>query len=261
MTRTAAHRARTIAFYVVASIATLLTTFLTVGSVLGLLEATDPDGRIAFIAHLPWLGLGFALAFAVMLRRPARRPAAWQQAAASAGAMYLAGLVLARESDPIFYVGFGAVLLLLALLHPARGAILRRGDVGISPLLVPMALIGAAPLAVYAARMIDMHESTGSDDAFYLGIAVTALAVPLVGLVAGLRAAGHRLPLWTAGATLVVLCAASLVETEARAAMPGWAAALGIAGGAAFVAVGEWEFRRTAVAGRPALDDRVPVGG
>ncbi len=132
MTGTAAHRARTVAFYAVAGIATLLTTFLTIGSVLGLLEARGPDERIAFLAHLPWLGLCYTAAFAAMLWRPAQRPAAWQQAAATAVAMYLAGLVLAREADPVFYIGFGVVLLLTGLLHPARRALLRPGAAGIS---------------------------------------------------------------------------------------------------------------------------------
>lgn len=243
-TRTPVQWARTIAFYAVAGLATLLTALLTVGSVLGLLDVTDPDERIAFLTHLPWLGLGYCAAFAALLRRPASRPAAWQQAAASAAAMYLGGLVLARESDPVFYIGFGVVLLLLAALHPERRSLLRPGRVGLSPLLLPMALVAAAPLALYATRMVELHEASGPDGAFYLGIAVTALSVPLIGLVAGLRAGGARLALWSTGLTLAVLCAASLVHPDAAAAMPAWAATLGVVSGFAFVAVGEWERRR-----------------
>lgn len=243
-TRTPAGRARTIAFYGVAGLATLLTAFLTVGSVLGLLESTEPDERIAFLTHLPWLALGYCAAFAALLRRPGSRPAAWQQAAASALAMYVGGLVLSQESDPVFYIGFGVVLLLLAVLHPERRSLLRTGRAGLSPLLVPMALVAAAPLALYATRMVELHEASGPGDAFYLGIAVTTLSVPLVGLVAGLRAGGARLALWTTGLTLAVLCGASLVHSDAAAAMPPWAATLGVVGGVAFVAVGEWERRR-----------------
>lgn len=243
--RTAGRTARLIAFYAVAGLATLLTAFLTVGSVLGLLDTTDPDERIAFVAHLPWLGLGYCAAFAALLRRPGSRPAAWQQAAAAAVAMYLGGLVLAGESDPVFYIGFGVVLLLLALLFPDRRSLVRPGPAGLSPLLVPMALVAAAPLALYATRMLGLHEASGPDGAFYLGIAVTALFVPLLGLVAGLRAGGARLALWSTGLTLAVLCGASLVWSGATAAMPVWAAALGIVGAVAFVAAGEWERRRT----------------
>jgi hypothetical protein len=242
--RTAARRARTIAFYAVAGLATLLTAFLTVGSVLGLLEATNADERIAFLAHLPWLGLGYCAAFAALLRHPAARPAAWQQAAAAAVAMYLGGLVLARESDPVFYIGFGVVLLLLALLFPDRRSLVRPGPAGLSPLLVPMALVAAAPLALYATRMLRLHEASGPDGAFYLGIAVTALFVPLLGLVAGLRAGGARLTLWSAGLTSAALCGASLVWSGAAAAMPAWAAVLGVVGAATFVAAGEWERHR-----------------
>jgi hypothetical protein len=250
--RTPAQRARAVAFYAVAGLATALTAFLTVGSVLGLLESTGPDNRIAFLTHLPWLALGYCAAFAALLYRPGARPAAWQQAAANALAMYLGGLVLAQESDPVFYVGFGTVLLLLALLHPDRRSLFRPGPAGLSPLLVPMALVAAAPLALYATRLLELHEGSGPDDAFYLGIAVSALSVPLIGLVAGLRAGGARLALWTAGVTLGVIGAASLIEPEGAAAMPAWAAALALAGAVAFVAVGEWERRRRPTLDRPA---------
>jgi hypothetical protein len=144
----------------------------------------------------------------------------------------------------VFYIGFGVVLLLLAVLHPERRSLLRPGAAGPSPLLVPLALVAAAPLALYATRMLQLHEASGPGDPFYLGIAVTALSVPLMGLVAGMRAGGARLALWSTGLTLAVLCAASLAQSGAAAAMPAWAATLGIAGAVAFVAVGEWEQRR-----------------
>jgi hypothetical protein len=168
--------------------------------------------------------------------------------------MYVAGF-LAREQDPVFYIGFGTVLLLLWALHPARRTVLRLGAEGLSPLLVPMALVAAAPLSLYAARMLALHRAAGEDGAFYLGIAATAVTVPLVALVAGLRAPGHRLPLWVAGVTLAVLCAGSLAYPGASVAMPQWAAWLGVLGAAAFVWVGEWErrgLRRAAQAGSTA---------
>ncbi|SCF19654.1 hypothetical protein GA0074695_4238 [Micromonospora viridifaciens] len=252
----AATRARGIAFYTVAGIATLLTTFLTIGSLLGLIAAQTPDSRIAFFAHLPWLGLCYLAAFAAMLRRPARKPAAWQQAAASAAAMYLGGL-LAGEPDPVFYVSFGVLLLALALLHPDRRSLLHTGPAGMSPILLPLALIAAAPLTVYATRMLDLHASTGEGDAFYLGIAVAAFAVPLVGIVAGLRAPGYRLPLWAAGLTLMIVCLASLIESDGSAAMPVWAATAGLLGGALFVAAGEWERRRAAATGAEDTDAQI----
>jgi hypothetical protein len=252
---TATGRLRAAAFYTVAGIATFLTAGLTFGSAGELLDPTrSTDEHVVFVAHTPWLGLCFCAAFAAMLWRPRRRPAAFQQAAASTLGMYVAGF-LAREQDPVFYIGFGTVLLLLWALHPARRTVLRLGAEGLSPLLVPMALVAAAPLSLYAARMLALHRAAGEDGAFYLGIAATAVTVPLVALVAGLRAPGHRLPLWVAGVTLAVLCAGSLAYPGASVAMPQWAAWLGVLGAAAFVWVGEWErrgLRRAAQAGSTA---------
>lgn len=255
---TVARRAKTVTFYVVAGIAALLTGLLTVGSTVELTSASDPDLRLALIAHLPWLGLCWCAAFAAMLRHPARRPAAYQQALATVVGLYVGGLLLARENDPIFYIGFGVVLILLYLLHPARRSLLRPGRQGISPLLVPVALVGAAPLTLYATRMLDLHTDGVADDGFYLGIAATALAVPCVGLVAGLRADGYRLPLWTAGLTLAVLCLGSLTQSSGVASMPTPWALAGVVGGAAFVALGEWERRHAAEIGASAASSGTP---
>lgn len=177
-----------------------------------------------------------------MLRRPARRPAAYQQALAAALSMYVGGAVTG-EDDPVFYVGFAVVLLVLGLTHPARARLLRPGPGGISPLLVTLALVMAAPLALYAVRVSRIEDTSG---VFYTGIAATALTIPFVALAAGMRADGYRLPLWVTGITLVVLSGASLAAPDAISAMPAWGAALGVLAGAVFVLAGEWEARRLA---------------
>ncbi|HZI96005.1 MAG TPA: hypothetical protein VFD41_00615 [Actinomycetales bacterium] len=240
-----ARRTRSVVFYAVAGVATLLTALLTVGATGSLFAGNlSDDGFIAAVAHIPWLALCYCAAFATMLRRPARRPAAYQQALATAVSMYVGALV-AGENDPILFIGFGVVLVTLGLTHPARSALFRPGHGGISPVLVPMALVAAAPLALYSARITaELPDTTGPDGVFYTGIAALALTIPFVAFVAGVRAPGSRLPLWSAGISLVVLCGASLVATEAASAMPAWAAVTGVVGGALFVAAGEWEQRR-----------------
>jgi len=249
-----AGRARRIAFTVVAVLAAFLTSVLTLGS-LGLIVAGEtPDGvpltadaRLALLVHVPWLALGWGAAFVASIWRAARRPAAYQQALAMGVGLYLGGLVLARENDPVFYVGFGVVLLLLGLLHPARRAVWRPGPGGVSPVLVPLALLLAAPCTLYAVDMAQRQQEVGPEGPFFLGIAATALAVPLLGLVAGLRAPGWRLPLWVTGGTLFLLAGSGVAADPAAPAAPpaGWAAA-GLLAAAAFVALGEWEAQRMA---------------
>jgi hypothetical protein len=262
-----AGRVRRVAFTVVSAIAALLMAFLTVGS-LGLVVAGEgpdgvpitPDDRLAYLVHVPWLALGWGAAFVASLWRTAERPAAYQQAIAMGGSLYLGGLVLARENDPVFYLGFGVVLLLLGLLHPARRAVWRVGSAGLSPLLVPFALLLAAPCTLYAVQMVDRFQAGGPEGPFLLGIATTALAVPLVGLVAGLRAPGWRLPLWITGGLLFLLVGTGAAADPAAPAAPptGWAAA-GMVACVAFVAVGEWEARRLARGGRREDVDRTPA--
>lgn len=126
-----------------------------------------------------------------------------------------------------------------------RRRLLRPGEQSISPLLLPIALAAAAPLTLYAVEMVQLHREAGPNGAFYLGVAATALAVPCVALVAGLRAPGWRLPAWVAGLTLLTLCAASLAAPSGAAAMGiGWAL-LGCVTAVGFVAAAEWEHRRT----------------
>ena len=247
-------RVRRIAFTVVAALAAFLITVLTIGT-LGLrIVAERPDGlpvtpddRLAYLVHLPWLALGWGAAFVALLWNATARVAAYQQALAMAVGLYLGGLVLARESDPVFYIVFGVVLLLLGLLHPVRRAVWRPGTGGISPILVPFALLMAAPCTLYAVQMVDRQAEAGPDGPFFLGIATTALAVPLVALVAGLRAPGWRLPLWVAGGMLFLLAGSSAAADPAPSAAPptGWAAA-GVIAAVAFVALGEWEAHRLA---------------
>jgi hypothetical protein len=247
-----AGRARRVAFTVVATIATFLTFVLTIGSLGMIVGGESPEGaplgadeRLAFLVHLPWLALGWCAAFVAMLWQAARRPAAYQQAVAMLAGLYLSGLVLARENDPVFYVGFGVVVLLLGLLHPARRTVWRPGADGISPVLVPFALLLAAPCTLYAIEMVDRYTASGPDGPFLIGIASTAVAVPLVGLVAGLRAPGYRLPLWVTGGMLALLVGSGAAADPAASASPpvGWALA-GLVAAVAFVALGEWEAGR-----------------
>lgn len=243
-----ASAARRIGFGVVAAIATLLTLFLTIGSIGQLLSAELSDGeRLAFLTHVPWLGLGWCAGFAVMIRGAARRPAAMQQSLAMLACLYLGGMVITREDDPVFYVGFGVVLTLLLLLHPTRSAVFRPGPAGVSPRLVVLSLVAAGPLLTYAVRLGELMRSTGDEAPFYTGIAVTAVAVPLLGLAAGLRAPAFRLPGWSATLMLGSIGVGSLLYDD-RGALGTAGAIVAVAGAVLFGVVVERDARATSSA-------------
>ncbi|CCG03043.1 membrane protein of unknown function [Blastococcus saxobsidens DD2] len=263
-----AGRARRVSFTVVAAIAALLTGVLTVGSLGQLVGGVTPDGspmtadgRLVALVHVPWLALGWCAAFVALLWQARQRVAPYQQAVAMLGGLYIGGL-LARLSDPVFYVGFGVVVLLLGVLHPAGRAVWRPGADGISPVLVPFALLLAAPCTLYAIEMTNLQAQAGSGGTFYTAIAATALAVPLVGLVAGLRAPGWRLPLWVTGGMLFLLVGSGAAADPAAPASPptGWILA-GLVAAVAFVGLGEWEAQRLARDPGPASpgSDRHPA--
>lgn len=244
MTEHTAGRARRIGFSALAAVAAILTGLLTIGSTGELFSPGQSEGdRYAAFAHIPWLALGWCAAFVVMVRGTARRPAAMQQVLAMLAGLYLGGMVLARESDPVFYLGFGIVVGLLVLLHPARHAVFRPGEPGVSPLMLVLSLVALAPLILYAVRLIDLTESTTGESPFYTGIAGTALSVPLLGLAASLRARGARLPGWTAAIMLASVGVGSLAFDDPGSLSPLWAVAA-LVGAFAFAFLTERDARQ-----------------
>ncbi len=243
MTEHRAGKARRIGFSALAAVAATLTGLLTVGSTEQLFAAEADGDRYAAFAHIPWLALGWCAAFAVMVRGAAARPAAMQQVLAMLAGLYLGGLVLARESDPVFYIGFGVVVGLLVLLHPARAAVFRPGETGVSPLMIVLSLVALAPLVLYTVRLIELTESTNGEGPFYTGIAGAALSVPLVGLAASLRARGARLPGWTAAIMLAFVGLGSLAFDDPGSLSPLRAVAA-LVGAVAFAAVTERDASR-----------------
>ncbi len=238
-------RARRVGFRTVAAIAALLTLLLTVGSTERLFDPDLSDGnRLSFAAHVPWLALGWCAAFVAMLWRPRATPAALQQALAMLTCLYAGGMVIGRDSDPVFYLGFGGVLALLVWLHPERRSVFRSGRDGVSVLLLPLSLAAAAPLTLYTVDLDQLARQVGNDGPFYTGAAATALAVPLVGLAASLRARGFRLPGWTAAVMLASLGVGSLLAAGDPGALPGWGAVLALVGAVLYAAATEWEKRR-----------------
>jgi hypothetical protein len=118
-----------------------------------------------------------------------------------------------------------------------------------SPILVILVLAAAAPLFAYAIGQADLQRTDHASEhaAFYHWVEASfaAVAVLLLGLLAALRPAAYRLAAWCAGVTLAVLGVASVVLGEYASAFEAPWSWLALVGGAAFVAVAEWEARRS----------------
>jgi len=123
---------------------------------------------------------------------------------------------------------------------------------GISRPMAALGVVGLAVAAPYALDQIqiqlasdlatDPHSAGGREHRTEMAIA--ALSLPLIALVAALRARGFRLVACTAGIGAVVFGAASALLPE-QASSPGVAWGTGaMVGGILFVAVAEFEARR-----------------
>lgn len=233
---------RRIAFGAVAGLAAVLSLVLTVDATGGAVAGEDPGHRLTMIAHAPWLGLGWCLAFAVLVRGGRNRTGAMQQLLGMLVALYVGGGLIAHEPDPVFYVGFGLFVGLLVLLHPDRRAVFRPGPAGLSPALLVLALVALGPLLVYAADVMTLADRSDPDAPFYTAIAATATAVPFVAAAASLRARWFRLPGWSATLMLASLGVGSLLCDDPGALSP-LAATLAVAGAAAMAVLVERDAR------------------
>jgi hypothetical protein len=160
----------------------------------------------------------------------------------------VATMALSLTLDP-FTLPFVVLIVVLWLLRPSPPA-LEAGQRSI-PLLL-LVLVAVGPLLAYGAGQADLQRTDQSSEhaAFFHWVetAFTATAIVLLGLLAGLRPAAHRLAAWMSGISLAIIGVGSLVlagYASAPHAPWGWAA---LAWGVAFVGVAEWEARRAAQA-------------
>ena len=140
---------------------------LTIGSLGMIVGGERPDGvaitaddRLAFLVHVPWLALGWCAAFVALLWQADRRPAAYQQAIAMLVGLYLGGhRPRPRERPGLLHrLRRRAAAARRAAPRPADGV--AAGAEGISPVLVPLALLMAAPCTLYAIQLFDRGART-----------------------------------------------------------------------------------------------------
>lgn len=149
------------------------------------------------------------------------------------------------------FSGSGVILLLgvaVAALHPLRGAVFGfRGRV--RPTLAVVGVAGAIPLTIYALQQAAYQRDNFAPVHAALGhwewAATSAAIIFLFGLLAALGTAGFRLPAWCVGLGAAAFGLASILyDGEASGVGVSWGA-VALAGGVVFIALAEWEARRS----------------
>src|SRR5215207_1576609 len=169
----------------------------------------------------------------------------------------LTSMTLSFTLDP-FTMPFVVLIGVLWVLRPSREALLPAGRPSL--ILLVLVLVAAGPLLAYALKQAEFQrlDTVSSHDAFFHWVETSfyALAVIMLGLLAAVRPASHRLAAWSSGVALGVLGAASLaLGSYASALDPTWAMAA-LAGSIAFVVLAEWEFRKNRPVRAPVHNSR-----
>ena len=246
------------AFFIVAGVAAALLGLLAFGwisLIVGWFESGDREPhRVHDLAWGAVGGLIIAGGFVVQLRDPQRKIAPMQQVVVGAFALILATLLAEGGFSP-FVIPFIVVPGVVVWLHPARADVLRVGT-SVSPILAGIAILAVVPLVIYAFDQIDIQkledtvpglsEDTHWEEGHWGQMAALALALPLTGLVAAMKATGWLITARFAGAAAIVLGVASLLNDDKASALDtGWALAA-LVGGIVFIAAAEWEARQGA---------------
>ena len=176
-------------------------------------------------------------------RERAARPLAILVVLAVAG---LAAMALALTPDP-FILPVLVLIGVLWWLAPSREGAIPPGRPSLAMLAVVIA--GAVLLIPYAIENAGLQRTDRTSDhaAFFHWVetSFTAAGIVLVGLLSAVKPRAFRMATWCAGLALAVLGAASVLfpgYASALASPWSWAA---LAGGLAFMGVGEWEARRS----------------
>ncbi len=228
-----------------------------IGLVIGWFD-TDEGGihRVHDLGFGVLYGILVAAAFFAMVRRSAAKPSVFLQVIATALAVTIAALV---SADP-GYLAIAAALLvataILLALHPGRDEVLHPRT-HVSPIMTAFVLAAAIPLVWFgmaSARLqrdgspLDPHVNQGH----WTTMASMAFGLVAVGLLASARVPGWRFTAWCGGLGAVVYGLGSIVFHRFPGADVPYAGSEGIGwgllaliGGLTFVAVAEWEARRS----------------
>jgi hypothetical protein len=245
---------------------TVLTLVFAAGSLGGLFGVGlvigwfDPDAggihRVHDIGFGVLFGVILTVALASMARRPEAKVSSFFTVVAAAAATAISALVSFSVEYLITTAAVGLVAVVLLALHPARTAVLRPRTNPSRPMVafVAAATVPLVWFGLTAARLqrdglpFDPHVQMGH----WATMAAMAFGLVLVGLLASLRLRGWRITAWSAGLGAAVYGLASIVFARfpgTSIPYPGsvgdWWGSLAMVGGLAFVALGEWEAKRS----------------
>jgi hypothetical protein len=200
--------------------------------------------------------MGFGALYGVILTagllaqewRPETKVSPFYQILHVAIASIIAGLI---SLNVLWLLGVFVLIgyVILLVLHPYRSEILRPRREGFSVPLFALAVLGAIPLVWYAVTASgyqrnglarDPHVSQGH----WSMMAAMAIGIVLVGLLTAFKFSGWRISAWSAGVAVFLYGLISVVyPNPAGSDGTDWGV-IAMLGGAAFVAVAEWERRR-----------------
>jgi hypothetical protein len=188
-------------------------------------------------------GILIALPFLLQAWGPERKPAVMRGAAA-AGLGFALGYAFGGQ--PGFALAPIVVVGLLWGFHPARGELTSNGR--IQPIMAGLAVLAAVPLVMYALDQAELQRACAGDqhceEFHYAGMAALALALPLAGLVASLRAPGWRTTAWLVTGASVVFGLSAILFPDAASSIGTTWGAVALGGGVVLVAIAEREARR-----------------
>ena len=212
--------------------------------------------------------IGFGVLYGVLLTvalvalawKPEEKPAAFFQVVAVALAGLTAGLVSADPRYLVLATAVGVVAAILLVLHPARTALFHPAPKP-SPVMAVFVLAASVPLVSFGLTMAGLQRAGPSFDPHvsmdhWANMAAVAFGLVLAGMLAASRIRGWRLTAWCGGLGAAFYGLASIVFHRYPGTDIGYPGSEGVGwgvvaliGGLAFIAVSEWEARRSRAPG------------
>jgi len=165
------------------------------------------------------------------------------------GVAALATMAIALTLDP-FTLPVVVLIGVLWALAPSRSEVMPPGRASLA--LIALSALAAIVLVPYAVAQAELQRTDVSEHArffHWVEMAFHATAIPLLGLLAGLRPAAYWMAGWMTGIALVVLGSASLLFGAYASALPAAIAGGTVVGGLVFLGVTALESGRGAANG------------